>query len=90
MEQILSDSAWSDINAVKNKQVYVNPKGVFGWDRYDIEELLQVQWAATILHPDLFNDLNIKQKVHDFYATYLNYNLSEDEIALILAAKDPE
>jgi iron complex transport system substrate-binding protein len=49
-----------------------------------------VQWAATILHPDLFNDLNIKQKVHDFYATYLNYNLSEDEIALILAAKDPE
>ncbi|MCI1934812.1 MAG: ABC transporter substrate-binding protein [Atopobiaceae bacterium] len=90
VDEILSDSSWADINAVKNKQVYVNPKGVFGWDRYGIEELLQVQWAAATLHPDLFSDLNINEKVHDFYATYLNYDLSDDEIALILAAKNPE
>ena len=88
-EQILADPAWADISAVKNKQVYVNPKGVFGWDRYGVEELLQVQWAAATLHPDLFGDLDVKQKVQDFYATYLDYTLNDDEVELILAAKNP-
>ena len=90
VEAILADENWATINAVKNKQVYVNPKGVFGWDRYGVEELLQIQWAAATLHPELFGDLKIEEKVKDFYKTYLNYNLTDDEVKLILAAKKPE
>lgn len=89
VDAILNDESWSTINAVKNKQVYVNPKGVFGWDRYGVEELLQIQWAAATLHPELFSDLKIEDKVKDFYKTYLNYNLTDDEVKLILAAKKP-
>ena len=90
VEQILSDSTWASIKAVQNKKVYVNPKGVFGWDRYGVEELLQVQWASHLLHPDLFPDLAIEQKVKDFYKTYLGYELTDDEVSLILAGKDPQ
>ncbi|WP_273166982.1 ABC transporter substrate-binding protein [Actinomyces israelii] len=90
VEQILSDSTWASIKAVQNKKVYVNPKGVFGWDRYGVEELLQVQWASHLLHPDLFADLAIEQKVKDFYSTYLGYELTDDEVSLILAGKDPQ
>ena len=89
VEQILSDSTWASIKAVQNKKVYVNPKGVFGWDRYGVEELLQVQWASHLLHPDLFPDLEIEQKVKDFYKTYLGYELTNEEVALIMAGKDP-
>lgn len=88
-EKILADPAWADINAVKNQKVYVNPKGVFGWDRYGVEELLQVQWAAAMLHPELFGDLDIKGKVSDFYAANLDYQLTDDDIERILSAQDP-
>lgn len=89
-DQILADPNWASIEAVKNKRVYVNPKGVFGWDRYGVEEILQVQWAAALLHPELFEDLKIEEKVKAFYKDYLSYDLTDDEVALILAAKDPE
>lgn len=88
-EKILADPAWADINAVKNQKAYVNPKGVFGWDRYGVEELLQVQWAAAMLHPELFGDLDIKGKVSDFYAANLDYQLTDDDIERILSAQDP-
>lgn len=88
-DQILADPAWASITAVKNHKVYVNPKGVFGWDRYGVEELLQLQWAATILHPDLFADIDIHKSVRDFYATYLDYQLSDDDITRLLQAQDP-
>lgn len=89
VDKILNDQNWSSITAVRNKKVFVNPRGVFGWDRYGVEELLQVQWAAALINPDLFKDLDINTKVKDFYSTYLNYQLTDDEVKLILAAKDP-
>lgn len=89
VDQILNDPNWASINAVKNGKVYVNPKSVFGWDRYGVEELLQIQWAAATLHPELFSDLDINSKVKDFYKTYLNYNLTDSDVELILAAKNP-
>lgn len=88
-QQILNDPNWASVKAVQDKKVYVNPKGVFGWDRYGVEELLQVQWAASILHPDLFKDLKIEDKVKDFYKTYLNYELTDEDVKLIMAAKQP-
>jgi len=90
VEQIKSDSNWASIKAVQDDKVYVNPKGVFGWDRYGVEELLQIQWVSALLHPDLFPDLKIEEKVKDFYTTYLNYDLTDDEVALIIAAKKPQ
>ena len=89
-EEIIADPAWASIKAVQDGKVYVNPKGVFGWDRYGVEEILQVPWAAHLLHPDLFPDLDIKQRVKDFYSTYLSYTLTDAEVELILAAKNPE
>lgn len=89
VDQILHDESWASISAVQKGQVYVNPKGVFGWDRYGVEELLQVPWAANLLHPDLFPDLDITQRVKDFYHTYLYYDLTDEEVKLILAAGNP-
>ncbi|OLO52581.1 Fe3+-hydroxamate ABC transporter substrate-binding protein [Actinomyces oris] len=89
-EKILADPNWASIKAVQNQKVYVNPKGVFGWDRYGVEELLQVQWVSALLHPDLFPDLKIEEKVKTFYKTYLNYSLTDDEVKLIMAGKDPQ
>lgn len=88
-EEILNDPNWASIKAVQDGKVYVNPRGVFSWDRYGVEEILQIKWAAALLHPDLFPDLDIEQEVKDFYAKYLRYELNDDEVATILANVDP-
>lgn len=89
VDQILNDPDWASITAVQNGAVYVNPKGIFGWDRYGVEELLQVQWASRVLHPDLFPEIDIESKVKDFYSTYLHYELTDDDVQLILGAQNP-
>ena len=89
VDQILNDPDWASITAVQNGAVYVNPKGVFGWDRYGVEELLQVQWAAAQLHPELFGDIQIEDKVKAFYKDYLRYDLTDAEVEAILAAQNP-
>ena len=89
-EQILADSAWASIKAVQDKKVYVNPRGVFGWDGYGAEEILQVPWAAHLLHPDLFPDFDISERTKDFYAEYFGYQLTDDDVELILAGEDPQ
>jgi ABC transporter, substrate-binding protein len=89
VEKILSDPAWADLNAVKNKKVYTNPKGAFAWDRYGVDTALQPQWCAQILYPDLFKDFSIKDEVKKFYSTFLSYDLSDEEAQMILNNETP-
>ena len=51
--------------------------------------LCGLKWAAATLHSELFSDLDINSKVKDFYKTYLNYSLTDSDVELILAAKNP-
>lgn len=51
--------------------------------------LCGLQWAAATLHPEPLSDLDINSKVKDFYKTYLNYSLTDSDVELILAAKNP-
>ncbi len=89
-EKILNDPAWSSIEAVQTKRVYCNPSGVFFWNRYGIEELLQLKWASKLFHPEVFRDVNIDQAVYDFYKKFLSFELSQQDIANILAAHAPD
>ena len=90
VEQIMSDPAWAALTAVKNGQVYSNPRGVFAWDRYGVEEALQPQWCAQLLYPDRFQDFDIKAEVIYFYKEFFGYDLSEDEAQMILDYITPE
>lgn len=87
---ITADAAWQGIKAVKNKKVYVNPEGAFLWDRYGAEEALQIQWAAKILYPEQFQAIDIVKETQFFYKTFMNYDLSEQEAARIVAGEAPE
>ena len=89
VSQIMSDEAWKNLKAVKNNRVYANPKGIFAWDRYGVEEALQFQWCAKILYPELFEDLDIKKELITFYKRFLNYNLQEEEAEKILRHQNP-
>lgn len=77
-------SEWQALRAVKNKSVFLNPKGVYLWSVRSAEGALQPLWLAKTLHPDLFEDLDLKQKVTEFYKNYYYYDLTDSEIEEIL------
>jgi iron complex transport system substrate-binding protein len=81
---IMNDTQWKQVKAVQDGRVYVNPKGVFPWDRYGAEEALQIQWASKTLYPEKFQSVNISDETKYFYKTYFSYNLSDSDVDSIL------
>ncbi len=80
---------WKELKAVKNGKVYRNPVGAFPWDRYGTEFALQIQWAATVIHPELFHDTDMVEITRAFYRRFFSYDLTQDEARRILAAQPP-
>lgn len=89
LNEILQDEKWRRLQAVQTGQVYINPEGAFFWDRYGAEAALQIQWAAKILHPGKFQDIDIVQETRNFYRTFLHYDLSVEEANRIISGKPP-
>jgi len=89
----LADSPYaqlfSGLNAVKNGKVVQNPAGVFPWDRYGTESALQIQWAAQLLHPEKFPEVEMVKVTQEFYHRFFDYPLTPDEASRILHAQPP-
>ena len=89
VKAILSDPKWSSTNAVKNKKVIANPTGDYLWDRYSAEEALQILWAAKLLYPDKFTNIDINQETKNFYSKYFHYTLTDSDLNSIMNATAP-
>jgi iron complex transport system substrate-binding protein len=83
-EAILANKQWRQLKAVRQGRVYVNPKGVYSWDRHDAEEALQIQWAAKTLYPDKFQALDIVKETKEFYKAFFEYTPTDAEVSDIL------
>jgi iron complex transport system substrate-binding protein len=83
-EILMTDGRFQELSAVKNDRVYVNPHGFFDWQYTAPTLALQLQWAAQILHPDLFNDFNIRQETKYYHKTFMGYTLTDEEIDEII------
>jgi len=82
--EYMTDSRFAELKAVKNNRVYVNPKGVFVWCVRSADEVLQPVWAATVIQPDLFSDVDMNKYTYDFYKKYYHYEASDADLQSIL------
>lgn len=80
-QNIYKDSKWKNINAVKNKRVYLLPKGPFSWfDRPpSFMKLLGLKWLLNIFHPEIY-ELDIHQEAKKFYELFLDMSLSQEQL----------
>jgi iron complex transport system substrate-binding protein len=85
---VLKDKHWQDVRAVKEGKVYQDPEGVFFWDGSS-EGVLLMEFMAKKIHPELFQDLDMKKEIEDYYARFYNYKLTEAEAEKILRAQTP-
>ena len=57
---------------------------MYRWDTFCVETPLMVKWLGQVGNPDIFTEYNIETDIRDFYSTYMNYDLTEDDLAKIL------
>lgn len=84
LKQITKMPSFQGLKAIKNKQIFVNPSGVYLWSVRSAEGALQPLWLAKVFYPNAFKDLNIEQKIKEFYKRFYDYTLSDEELQGIL------
>ncbi|KJE20090.1 Periplasmic binding protein [Frankia torreyi] len=77
-------SGWSDLKAVKSDKVFIDPRGLYAWGQYTVEQAVQLQWVAKVLNPSLFADVDLRSVTRDFYKTYFGYTPSDTQLNDIL------
>lgn len=82
---ITTDSKWAELSAVKNHRVYAVPAIPFNWtDRPpSAARVIGVQWLGNLLYPEQIS-LDIAAQVKDFYATFYDVELTDDQVATVL------
>ena len=86
-DAILTDMALAGITAVENGDVYVVPTGIYRWNVRSGEGAMMTPWIGTIVYPDRFADVDMKQIVKDFFSNYYNYELDEAGVEKVLAGE---
>ena len=83
---VYSDSLWANLDAVKNKRVYLAPDNPYCWiDRPPGPHLFMGRaWAAKNLYPEQFADMDLEKLTRDFYAEFFHYKLTDEELRSLL------
>lgn len=80
-ENRMEGQDWSGIDAVINHRVYKVPAGLYRWSPpMTFEKPLYMKWIATKIQPELFADLDLEKEIVDFYKSYYDYELSEEQL----------
>ena len=69
-EDIISDTKWQSVDAVKNKRVYLMPEYTVAWDTPVADSILGELWVAKQLYPDKFEDIDIDAEANAFYTQF--------------------
>ncbi|MFV0253590.1 MAG: ABC transporter substrate-binding protein [Beutenbergiaceae bacterium] len=80
---IVDDPAWDPVQAVVNDQVYVN-FGSTGNAEYQTTATLLMTQIATILHPELFSDIDMVAEVQEYYSRFFEVELTDEEAEAML------
>lgn len=75
---------WLAVSAVQNQKVYKTPVGMYRWDTFCVETPLMVKWLGQVANPAVFTEYDIKEDIKNFYQTYMDHTLSEEELNKIL------
>lgn len=83
-ENRIDGQDWGTVNAVINKKVYKTPLGIYRWDAPGVETPLMMKWLATMIQPEIFADIDMKQEVTDYFQNYFDYSITDEDYAQIM------
>ncbi|MDR2163669.1 MAG: ABC transporter substrate-binding protein [Clostridiales Family XIII bacterium] len=89
-EDILSNPAWQEIEAVKTRRVYAMPNEPWAWcDRPPgVNRIIGIHWVANLLYPDIY-DVDMKEIVREYFKVMYEVDIDDATILEILGASYP-
>lgn len=78
VEDVLSDEALADVDAVINGNVYQLPSDAEAWDSPVPSGILGSVWIANVIYPDLVTDEVCDNTIVDFYETFYGFTYGEN------------
>lgn len=76
---------WSGITAVKNKNVYKMPLGMYRSYTAGVDTPITLLWLAKVTYPDLFEDIDITARVKEYYKDVFSIDLTDEQANKIFA-----
>ena len=86
-DMLMTDKVLSGLSAIKSDSVYRIPQGIFPWCRTGAEAAIQVVWAAKLLYPEQFTDIDVTQVARDFYKDFYGTDVTDETLSGIMAGK---
>jgi len=77
------NSKWATLKAVQNKELHRIPAGVFFLDKGSTTAML-VLWMATIMHPELFSDIDMVEEIKYYYSEFYEFELTDDQARMVI------
>ena len=85
-EELYSDPRWKNIRAIRDRQVFKQPVGIFIWDRPTAESaILYPLWLAKTAYPKYFRDVDMVREVKRFYSEIMSFDLSDVQAKALLS-----
>jgi iron complex transport system substrate-binding protein len=80
---LIENPDWASIEAVRSGRVYRMPRLMAPMDTPVPESLLGVVWMAGVFYPGLVS-LDLADEAARFYADYYSFDLTEEDLALLV------
>jgi iron complex transport system substrate-binding protein len=76
VQEVLENSQFRTIKAVKNRKVYVFPSNIGWWDYPAPQCVLGILWAAKTLYPERFTDVDSTKTADEFYRKFMGHTFT--------------
>lgn len=74
---IKSNPGLSNINAVKNEELYLFPSNIATWDFPTPISAMGILWLANTLYPDEFADFDFEEEVENYHKQFFGKGFTE-------------
>lgn len=81
-DEVYANSALRELQAVKNKHVYVFPSTLETWDTPNLSYCLGTLWTYAVLHPDEVSMKDVKKEAKAFYKTFYDIDMDTEALGL--------
>ena len=74
---------WSEVKAVKDKEVYKLPLGMYRTYTPGIDTPITLLWFAKTVYPEIFSDIDLIKETREYYKDIFDIDLTNDQIMSI-------
>lgn len=82
LDDIRGDAALSGLKAVAGGRLYIVPSEIEAWDYPQPSSVLGLLWMTHILHPELVSREEYVKEAQDFYRTYFQLEVTEEQLGI--------